>query len=110
MSLLKKCIKEFFIKIIEKDIFSNKTFLNSVKPFLTNKSSSSYNDIVLIENGKTIFEENALVETLKGHYVNIVGKSCKSKPQSFVSHSRATDDENVINEIIQYNNDQSKYH
>lgn len=30
---------------------------------------------------------------------------CKSKPQSFVSHSRATDDENVINEIIQYNND-----
>ena len=70
--------------------------------FLTNRNSSSQNDIVLIENGKTIFEDNAPIKTFHDHYVNIVEKSCKIKPLSFVSFSSAIDGENIINEIIQY--------
>lgn len=63
--------------------------------FLMNKNSFSQNDIALIGNGKSIFEKNALVENFNDHYVNIVEKSC----------TRVTDNENNINEIMQY-----KYH
>ena len=60
-----------------------------------NKNSFSQNGVALIGNDKSIFEENALVENFNDHYVNVAEKSC----------TRATDDENVINEIMQY-----KYH
>ena len=60
--LRKKIHKRILSKNYRKGIVS--TFWNFVKPFLTNKSSSLQNDFVHTKSGKTIFDENALVETL----------------------------------------------
>ena len=73
--------------------------------FSTNESSSSQNDVVFIEKGKSIFEENALVEVFHYHNVKIVEKSYKIKPQFVASLSSATGSKNVINEITQYYGD-----
>ena len=107
-SILKKknqicqiCSKEYFQIITEKGIVCNKAFSNFVKPFLTSKISSSEND-VLIENGETIFEENALLEIFIVHYVNNVEKSWKINPNLTVTFPSATDDEKVINKEVQY--------
>ena len=107
-SILKKknqicqiCSKEYFQIITEKGIVCNKAFSNFVKPFLTSKISSSEND-VLIENGETIFEENALLEIFIVHYVNNVEKSWKINPNLTVTFPSATDDEKVINKKVQY--------
>ena len=54
-------MKYLFQKIIEKGTVSNKTFWNFVNFFLTNRSNFSQNDIVVIENGKTILEEILLL-------------------------------------------------
>ena len=101
----KKRIKQYFQKNTEKGIVSNKTFQNFIKPFLIHKSSSSQNDVVFIEKGKNIFEENALVEVFHDHNVKIVEKSYKIKPQFVASLTSAAGSENVINEIIQYYGD-----
>ena len=61
VSLQKKIHEIFFSKIIEKGTVSNKTFWNFVNFFLTNRSNFSQNDIVVIENGKTILEEILLL-------------------------------------------------
>ena len=95
------CSKEYFQIITEKGIVCNKAFSNFVKPFLTSKISSSEND-VLIENGETIFEENALLEIFIVHYVNNVEKSWKINPNLTVTFPSATDDEKVINKKVQY--------
>ena len=63
---------------------TNKSFWNLVKPFLTNKSYHTQNDIMLIDNGKVIVEESDLVETFSDHYINIVEKSSGQKSCNFV--------------------------
>ena len=54
-------------------------------PFSINKNSSMKNNIALIENSKTIFEKNNLMDTFNNYFVNIAKKSCKIKIQSFAS-------------------------
>ena len=57
------------------------SFWSLVKPFLTNKSFHTQNDIMLIDNGKVIVEENDLVETFNDHYINIIRSS---RPEVFL--------------------------
>ena len=75
VSLRRKCIKSYFQDVTKKDLVTNMSFWNFVKPFLTSKSCHAQNDIVLIDNGKAIVEESDLVETFNDNYINIVGKS-----------------------------------
>ena len=75
VSLRRKCIKSYFRDVTKKGLFTNKSFWNFVKPFLTNKSCHTQNDIMLIDNGKVIVEERDLAETFNDHYINIVEKS-----------------------------------
>ena len=54
---------------------NNKTFWNTVKPFITNKSGLTNNDITLIHNNETITDEY-----FNERYMNIVEKSSGVKP------------------------------
>ena len=75
ISLRRECIKSYFQNVTKKGLVTNKSFWNFIKPFLTNKSCHTQNDIILIDNGKVIVEESDLVETFNNHYINIVEKS-----------------------------------
>ena len=108
VSLRKKCIKSYFQDITKKGLVTSNSFLNFVKPFLTNKSCHIQNDIILIDNGKAIAEESDLVETFNDHYINIVEKSSGQKPCNFVSDTNSLENGVTINEIVQhYSNDTS---
>ena len=71
-SLRRKCIKSCFEDVNKESLATNKSFWSFFKPFLTNKSCNTQNDILLIDNGKVITEESNLVETFNDHYINIV--------------------------------------
>ena len=78
------------------------SFWSCVKPFLTNKSCHTQNDIMLIDNGKDIVEESDLAEKFNDHYINIVEKSSGQKPCNFVSDTNSLEDGVVINETVQH--------
>ena len=50
VSLRKKGIKSHFESITRDGIMSSKNFWNTIKPFITNKSGLTNNDIMLIHN------------------------------------------------------------
>ena len=102
LSMRRKCIKSYFQDVTKKGLVTNKSFWNFVKPFLTNKSCHTQNDIMLIDNGKVIVEESDLVETFNDHYINIVEKSSEQKPSNFFSDTNSLKDDVVINEIEQH--------
>ena len=67
VSLRRKNIKSYFQHLTKKDLVTNKSFWNFVKPFLTNNSCHTQNDIMLIDNGKVTVEESDLIVQ---HYSN----------------------------------------
>ena len=101
VSLWRKCDISYFQDVTKKGLVINKSFWGFVKPFLTSKSCHTQNDIMLIDNGKVIVEENDLVEKFNDHYINIVEKSSGQKLCNFVSDTNSLEDDVVINEIVQ---------
>ena len=75
--LRKKCIKNYFSKVTESGINTNKEFWKIIKPFLTNKGFLSGNEITIIENDEVITEEKILAEKFNNHYTNIVEQFCR---------------------------------
>ena len=100
--LRRKSIKSYFRDVTKKGLVTNKSFLNFNKPFLTNKSCHTQNDIMLIDNGEVIVEERELAETFNDHYINIVEKLSGQKPCNFISDKDSLEDDVVINEIAQH--------
>ena len=78
--LRKKCIKNYFSKVTESGVSTNKEFWKIIKPFLTNKGFLPGNELTLIENDEVITEEKILAEKFNNHYTNIVERSCGVKP------------------------------
>ena len=95
-------IKSYFQDVTKIGLVTNKSFWNFFKPFLTNKSCHTQNDIMLIDNGKAIVEESDLVETFNDQYINIVEKSSGQKTCNFVSDTNSLEENVVINEIVQH--------
>ena len=82
-----KCVKirrtsiiRYMYKTSEKGIETNKSFWNFIKPFMTNKGMIASNVITLIEGKNVITDEYEISQTFNRHYINIVEKSCGSKP------------------------------
>ena len=59
---------------------SSKNFWNTIKPFITNKSDLTNNDIMLIHNNTIITDENILTGLFNDYYINIVEASSGIKP------------------------------
>ena len=78
--LRKKCIKNYFSKVTESGVSTNKEFWKIIKPFLTNKGFLPGNELTLTENDEVITEEKILAEKFNNHYTNIVERSCGVKP------------------------------
>ena len=71
-------------KVSEKDIETNKSFWNFVKPFMTNKVMVASNYITLIEGKNVITQEYEISQTFNKHYINIVEESWGNKPNKIV--------------------------
>ena len=87
-------------KISEKDIETNKSFWNFIKPFMTNKGMIASNDITLIEGENVITDEYQISQTFNKHYINTVEKSCGIKPNKIGTTQGSLNDSDVIDRII----------
>ena len=100
VSLRKKAIKSHFESITRNGIMSSKNFWNTIKPFITNKSGLTNNDIMLIHNNTItiITDENILTGLFNDHYINIVEASSGIKLTclSGIDHTC----NNIISDII----------
>ena len=66
----------YFTKVTEGGVNTNKGFRKIIKPFLTTKGFLSGNEVTLIENDEVIAEEKILAEIILDHCTNIVKRSC----------------------------------
>ena len=99
VKLRKKAVKEYFNKITEAGVVENKIFWKVMKPFVTNKSGLSNNNIMIIQNNNLITNEKELAKTLNSHFINIVEKSSGIKPIS-IGFKSVTDKKILIEKII----------
>ena len=58
VSIRKKSIKNYFKKIANETIVTNKNFWRIISPFLTNKRHLENAEFILIQDKKTISNEN----------------------------------------------------
>ena len=71
-NLTKAAKKQYFTKSTENQPLTNKSFLNSISSFLTNKNIRNDDVITLKEKREIINDELDIVETLNSHFLNIV--------------------------------------
>ena len=71
VSLLRKEKKEYFAKINEKDIFDNRKFWQTVKPFISDKVKSK-ESIILVNNNNIESNEFDVAKTFNEFFSNIV--------------------------------------
>ena len=79
-SLNKSTKKAYFADISRKGFVSNKTFSNTVKPFLTNKGFPANENIAIKCNEEIISDTTKLAGIFNTHYINIVQKSSGTTP------------------------------
>ena len=75
-NLTKTAKKQYFAKSTENQPLTNKSFWNSISPFLTNKNVKNDDVITLNEKERLINDELKIEETLNSHYINIVKTTC----------------------------------
>ena len=98
--LRKKYIKNYFSKVTESGVNTNKEFWTIIKVFLTNKRFFSGNERTLIENDEAITEEKILAEKLNNHYTNIVERSCGIRPTKVnLVNNSLNENESIIDAI-----------
>ena len=56
-----------------------------IKPFLINKGFLENAEIVLAEKNKIVTEEKELARIFNDHYLNVVERSCGTKPTNLVA-------------------------
>ena len=100
VNLRKKAIKIYFNNITKSGIIENKKFWQTIKPFITNKSGLSNNNIMLVEKDSLITKDEEIANILNDHYINIVEKSSGIKP-SEINYDKVTDKRILINNIIE---------
>ena len=88
-------------KISEKGIKTNKSFLNFIKPFMTNKGMIANKDMTLID-GKNVITDisHKISQIFNKHYINIVEKSSGNKPSKIGTTLGSLNDSDVIDRII----------
>ena len=118
-NLLKKSKKKYFQENANEGSVSNKSFWNTVKPFISNKGTLSNDNIIIesadditlkVKNGDLVSikakdeirDEHILVEMFNNHYINIVEKSSGIAPNSIGNPMDPEQDKNTVEKIIQH--------
>ena len=122
-TLTRKTKKRYFEYVAKnKNFATSKAFWNTVRPFITNKSTISDKNIkikaeenqniktknknksklVSIKTNDLIKDESVLVEMFNNHYINIVEKTSDIVPESLGDSSLPENDEETVNKILKH--------
>ena len=84
--------KSYFNKVTSKGFVSNKTFWNTVKPFLTNKGFLTYKNITVNHKDKIVTLNSKLSHLFNDHYINIVENTSGMPPENIGNPDCKSDD------------------
>ena len=118
-NLLKKSKKKYFQENANEGSVSNKSFWNTVKPFISNKGTLSNDNIIIesaddinlkVKNGDLVSinakdetrDEHVLVQMFNNHYINTAEKSSGIAPNSIGNPMDPKQDKNTVEKIIQH--------
>ena len=96
VSIRKESIRNYFNKIANENIVTNRNFWKIIKPFLTNKGHLENAEIMLIQDKKIISNENELVKVFNKHYINIIEKSGGQKPTNIAKRHSIDNDRQAV--------------
>ena len=82
VAIRKKSIRNYFNKIGNGNIVTNRNFWKISKPLLSNKGHLENVDIMLSHNNKIVCNDHELVKVFNEHYIDIIEKSGGEKPTS----------------------------
>ena len=99
VAIRKKSIRNYFNKIANRNIVTNRNFWKIIKPLLSNKGHLENVDIMLNHNNKIICNDHELVKIFNEHYINIIEKSGGEKPTNITEEYSFDNDKKAI-EII----------
>ena len=80
---IRTCMKNYLIKLTQKNLTTNKSIWKFIKTFLTNKGFIGNNELTIIYKNKTISDEKQLTKLFNSYYLNIVEKSSGTTPKTF---------------------------
>ena len=75
---------------------TNKDFWKLVGPFLTKEGFLENKEIMLAERGQIVTEERELVRFFMEHCINIVKRSCGTKPTNLAKEQEIEDNKKAI--------------
>ena len=75
---------------------TNQDFWKLIKPFLTNEGFLENVEIMLAEKGRIVTEEKELVRFFMEHCINIVKRSCGTKPTNLAKEQEIEDNKKAI--------------
>ena len=99
-SFTKKSKMKFFKEETKSWMVSNRTFLETVKSFLTNKGCMANDCINIGKDRDIVRDEKVLVELFNENYVNIVEISSGNKPSSLRNCEDSAQDDTTADKII----------
>ena len=106
--LIKETKVDYFKKVTNnsgQSFVSNKSFWNTVKPFLTNKGFMTKDKIVIKNDDKIITDDGEISELFNNHYVNIVEKVSGIPPVALGYPNDQNEDNQTVKSIInEYSN------
>ena len=76
----KESIRNYFNKLANGNIVTNRNFWKIIKPFLSNKGYLENIDIMLSHNNKIVCNYLELVKVCNEHFIEIIEKSGGEKP------------------------------
>ena len=96
VSIRKKSIRNYFNKIANENVVTNKNIRKIIKSFLTNKWHLENAEIMLIQDKNIISNENELVKDFNKHYINIIEKSGDQKPTNIAKRNSIDNDREAV--------------
>ena len=92
----RKVLRNYFNKLANKNIITNRNFWKIIGLSLTNKGHLENTEVLLIQDKKN---EHELVKVFNKHYINIIEKSGGQKPTN-KAKSHTTDNDKQAVELI----------
>ena len=86
----------YFNNVTKTVVQTNKDFWKLVGPFLTNEGFLENKEIMLAERGQIVTEERELVRFFMKHCINIVKRSCGTKPTNLAKEQEIEDNKKAI--------------
>ena len=99
VTIHQKSIRNYFNKIANGNLVTNRNFWKIMKPFLSNKGHLENVDIMLNHNSKIVCNDHELVKVFNEHYINIIEKSVSEKSINITKEYSFDNDKQMI-EII----------